>query len=52
MKRNYIIPNTESVAFQAGFICQSASPASGMNVGGGTLGGGGEVPGGSPIDPL
>ena len=52
MKRNYIIPNTESVAFRAGFICQSASPASGMNVGGGTLGGGGEVPGGTTIDPM
>jgi hypothetical protein len=52
MKRNYIIPNTESVAFRAGFICQSASPASCMNVGGGTLGGGGEVPGGTTIDPL
>ena len=38
---------------QAGFICQAASPAvSGMNVRGGTLGGGGEVPGGSTIDPL
>jgi hypothetical protein len=48
MKRNYIIPNTASVAFQAGFICQAASPASGTSVGGGTLSGGGEYPG---IDP-
>lgn len=52
MKKNYIIPNTETAAMQAGFICQTASPATGMNVGGGTLGGGGEVPGGSTIDPL
>ena len=52
MKKNYIIPNTATVAFESGFICDSASPAGGMNVGGGTLGGGGEVPGGSTIDPL
>ena len=53
MKKNYIIPNTETAAMQAGFICQTTSPAaSGMNVGGGTLGGGGEVPGGTTIDPL
>ncbi len=52
MKKNYIIPSTQSVAFNAGFICQSASPATGMNVGGGTLGGGSEVPGGTTIDPL
>lgn len=52
MKKNYIIPNTETAAMQAGFICVTASPATGMNVGGGTLGGGGEVPGGSTIDPL
>ena len=53
MKKNYIIPNTESVAFQAGFICQVASPAPGMSVGGGTLSGGGEAPGGgSAIDPM
>lgn len=52
MKRHYIIPNTESVAIQAGFICQAASPAAGMTVGGGTLGGGGQVPGGTTIDPL
>lgn len=53
MKKNYIIPNTATVAFESGFICDSASPAvSGMNVGGGTLGGGGEVPGGTTIDPL
>jgi len=54
MKRTYIIPNSTTVAFQAGFICNSVSPAadSGMTVGGSTLGGGGEVPGGSSIDPM
>jgi hypothetical protein len=52
MKKNYIIPNTETAAMQAGFICQAASPTSGFNIGGGTLGGGGEVPGSSPIDPM
>ena len=50
MKKHYIIPNTTSVVFQAGFICQAASPAAGMTVGGGILGGGGEAP--TPIDPL
>ena len=53
MKRNYIIPTTESVAFYAGSICAaSGEAASGTNVTGGTLGGGGEVPGGTTIDPL
>ena len=52
MKKNYIIPNTETAAMQAGFICAGSPAATGMNVGGGTLGGGGEVPGGSTIDPL
>jgi len=53
MKRTYIIPNTATIAFQAGFICQAASPTNpGTNIGGGTLGGGGEVPGGSSIDPM
>lgn len=50
MKRNYSIPTTESVAFQAGFICQAVSPAggSGVNVNGPgvTPGGGQEI--GSP----
>ena len=32
MKRNYIIPSTQSVVFSAGFICQSVSPATGSNV--------------------
>ena len=44
MKRNYIIPSTQSVAFNAGYICQAASPAtgSGVNVTGpGITGGGG-----------
>lgn len=31
MKRNYIIPATESVAFRAGSICD-ASAGTGMNV--------------------
>lgn len=54
MKRNYIIPITESVAFHAGSICDASAGggSSTMNVGGGTLGGGGEVPGGTTIDPL
>ena len=33
MKRNYIIPNTQSVAFYAGNICQAASPYAGPSVG-------------------
>lgn len=46
MKKNYIIPNTESVAFHAGSICE-------VSVGGGTLNSGGESGGGSPIvDPM
>jgi len=54
MKKNYILPSTTAVAFQAGFICNAASPAadSGVNIGGGTLGGGTEVPGGTSIDPM
>ena len=49
MKRNYIIPNTQSVAFSAGFICQTGSPAgdSGVNVSGPNvgMGGGSTIPG-------
>lgn len=52
MKKNYNIPTTETSVIRAGFICQAASPTSGLNVGGGTLGGGGEVPGGSSIEPM
>lgn len=55
MKKNYIIPYTESVAFNAGSICDISAGAGtstgGTTVGGGTLGGGGEVPGGISIDP-
>ena len=32
MKRNYIIPTTEIVAFSAGSICTSSGGASGRNV--------------------
>ena len=32
MKKNYIIPTTETAAMQAGFICQTGSPATGSNV--------------------
>ena len=51
MKRNYSIPTTASVAFQAGFICQTASPAtSGMNINNNAgLGNGGQ---GDNIDPM
>lgn len=50
MKKNYIIPNTETAAMQAGFICQTASPASGMNINSNAgLGNGGQ---GDNIDPL
>jgi hypothetical protein len=53
MKKVYNIPSTETIAFQSGFICNSGSPAeAGVNVGGGTLGGGTEVPGGTTIDPM
>ena len=31
MKKNYIIPSTESVAFYAGSICDT-SPAAGMTI--------------------
>jgi len=55
MKKNYIIPYTESVTFNAGSICDVSAGAGtstgGTTVGGGTLGGGGEVPGGISIDP-
>lgn len=49
MKKNYIIPNTESVVFYAGSICSASAGAGGTNVGGGTLTGGGQ---GENIDPL
>ena len=50
MKKNYIIPNTETAAMQAGFICQAASPAAGMTIGGNSgLGTGGQ---GENIDPM
>lgn len=52
MKKQYIIPNTTTAFFQAGFICQAASGGAGTTIGGGTLGGGTEVPGGTTIDPL
>lgn len=53
MKRQYIYPNTTTVAFHAGLICAGSSTDPSLNVGGGTLGGGGEAPGGgSTIDPL
>ena len=50
MKRNYIIPSTQSVAFSAGFICQVASPAtgSGINVSGPNVGVGGAQDIGDP----
>ena len=32
MKKNYIIPSTQSVVFYAGNICQAASPFAGPNV--------------------
>jgi len=43
MKKNYILPSTQSVAFSAGFICQTGSPAagSGVNVNGPSVGNGG-----------
>lgn len=50
MKRNYIIPTTETVAMQGGFICDTASPAAGMNINSNSgLGNGGQ---GDNIDPL
>lgn len=52
MKRNYIIPTTESIAFHAGSICSGSGDA-GMNVGGNTFSGDVvEVPGGTTIDPM
>lgn len=53
MKKNYIIPSTESIAFHAGPICETSPGTSGMNIGGGTLGGGGDAGNSStPIDPM
>jgi len=50
MKRNYIIPTTESVAFFAGSICDASAGGSGMNISGNAgLGTGGQ---GDNIDPL
>lgn len=50
MKRNYIIPTTESIAFRAGFICQTGSGSTGTTVTGNTdLGIGGNV---DTIDPM
>jgi len=51
MKRTYIIPTTESMAFYAGSICDASGDA-GTQVTGNALGGGGEVPGGTTIDPM
>jgi len=51
MKRNYIIPTTESMAFYAGSICSGSGDA-GTQVTGNALEGGGQVPGGSAIDPM
>jgi len=48
-KKQYIIPSTTSMSFQGGFIC-TGSPAAGVTVVGGTLGGGGQTT--TPIDPL
>lgn len=49
MKKNYIIPSTQSVAFSAGFICQAASSTSGGGVSvsgpGVGVGGGSTIPG-------
>ena len=44
MKKNYIMPSIESVAFYAGTICNASAGAGTdtMTVGGGVLGGGGE----------
>jgi hypothetical protein len=50
MKKVYNIPSTTTVAFRSAFICDTASPAAGMGIGGGTLGGGGEAI--TPVDPL
>lgn len=53
MKKNYIIPYTESVTFNAGSICDISAGAgtSGINIGGNTnLGTGGDATG-QTIDP-
>lgn len=51
-KRTYILPTTTTVAFHAGLICAGSPTADpGINVGGGTLGGGGEAIPGS-VDPM
>ena len=49
MKKQYINPNTTTVAFQAGLIC-AGSPGTGVTING-PLGGGGEDTG-NTIDPL
>jgi len=40
MKKNYIIPNTESVAFHAGSLCDVSAGGSGLNINGPAIGGG------------
>jgi len=52
MKKQYIIPSTTSVSFHPSSICAGSPAEAGINVGGGTLGGGGEVPGGTTIEPM
>lgn len=52
MRRNYIIPTTESMAFHAGSICDGSAGAGTTQVTGNALEGGGQVPGGTNIDPM
>ena len=50
MKKNYIIPSIESIAFHAGSICDASACGSGTSISGNSgLGSGGQ---GDNIDPL
>ena len=51
MKRNYIIPTTESIAFHAGSICDASAGAGTMTITG-PVGGGSEYSGIDPADPM
>ena len=51
MKKNYIIPASITVAFHIGSICNNTSSDSNLEIGGGTLGSGGNGTG-QNIEPM
>ena len=48
MKKNYIIPSTESIALQAGTVCTGSGTGQNVNYNIPGLGNGGEQSGGNP----